>query len=73
MRLSHLIEQFVLAERDTTIGTLARYFGISEDRCRQEVAAIVPYGVELTLDNRVLVAEQERSSAVRRHYAVTNN
>ena len=54
MRLSHLIEQFLVCERDTTVVDLAREFSVSEARCLDELATICVYGITVTSEGRVL-------------------
>lgn len=59
VRLSHRIEQFILAQGTTTVGTLARHFRITKARCWQELGEIVPYGVVVRADGTVIVAAAE--------------
>lgn len=54
MRLSHQIERYLVVEGQTSVAALSRYFGISEARCREELASLIPYGVELHDDGEVL-------------------
>ena len=49
MRLSHQIEQFIFQQGHTNVERLADYFGISPARCLEELAAILPYGVQVGL------------------------
>lgn len=57
MRLSHRMELYLIEERRSTVREMARQFGLTEDRCRAELYEIVPFGVEVTADDRVLVAD----------------
>ncbi len=57
MRLSHQIEQFVYSHGSTTLRELSRLFGVSEQRCREELAEIEVYGVTVGPDGHVLAAE----------------
>ena len=57
MRLSHLIEQFVFSERTTTVTQVARLFGVSEQRCQEELSSIAPFGVIVTPDGMVEVRD----------------
>lgn len=57
MRLSHLIEQYIAREGHTTVRALSDEFGISEYRCRQELAEIVPYGVLVSPEGCVDLCE----------------
>ena len=53
MRLSHLIEQYLVCERETTVTDLARRFSVSEARCLDELDAICDYGIIVTRGGRV--------------------
>lgn len=55
MRLSHQLEQYILGEQQSTVQEMARWFGVSESRCRAELMEIEPFGVRLTDDDRVLL------------------
>lgn len=59
MRLSLQIEQFLFQHRTTTIKTLARRFRISEDRCWEELTALMPFGVAVDHDGQILAEEAE--------------
>lgn len=54
MRLSHQIERYLTTEGQTTVSDLSRHFGISESRCVEELAGLIPYGVQLREDGAVL-------------------
>lgn len=54
MRLSHQIERYLVAEGQTTVTELSRYFGISESRCREELLGLIPFGVQLHDDGAVM-------------------
>lgn len=54
MRLAQLIEQWLLAQRATTVRSLAARFGITEDRCRDELAVLRAYGVDVANDGQVV-------------------
>lgn len=55
MRLSHQIERYLLGAGHSTVREVADWFGLSEQRCREALLEIEPYGVELTSDGRVLL------------------
>jgi hypothetical protein len=57
MRLSHRIEQFVAERGRTSVRELAHWFGISDERCREELNWISPFGVELKNDDTVQLRE----------------
>jgi DeoR/GlpR family transcriptional regulator of sugar metabolism len=57
MRLAHQIEQFVYAHGSTTLRELSRLFGVSEQRCREELAEIEVYGVTVGDDGQVLTVQ----------------
>lgn len=59
MRLSLLIEQFVSQHEVTTITAIARQFGISEQRCQDELAAIAPFGVDVSTAGMVSIHEKD--------------
>jgi hypothetical protein len=45
MRLSHQIEQFLIENPHTTVSAIAEWFGLSQWRCLDELAALEPFGV----------------------------
>lgn len=59
MRLSHQIERFLLGERHTTVQVISRHFGISRRRAMEELAGIVPFGVEVRSNGDVFVIDDK--------------
>lgn len=70
MRLSHRMEQFLASMPRTTVRMLARRFGVSEIRCREELEQIMPFGVELTDDGLVFASADAPPQAARRRYRI---
>ena len=54
MRLAQQFEQFIVSERYTTLKTLSHFFHVSENRCREELAELSCYGVEITADDQII-------------------
>lgn len=50
MRLDLQMEQFIVSQGKTTVRALSRRFGVSEGRCREALAVMVPYGIEISDD-----------------------
>lgn len=63
MRLSLLIEQVLSENPRTTVREIARTLGISTRRCRDELAALAPFGVVVTAGDRVFVGEDHPGCA----------
>jgi len=59
MRLSHRIEQFVADRGRTSVKEVAQWFGISDDRCREEIHWMSPFGVELHGDDTIQIGEPD--------------
>ena len=58
MYLSLLIEQFIYSEKLTSVPALCERFAIDEQRCRQEVAPLARFGVEISDDGMIGVRTQ---------------
>lgn len=59
MRLSHQIEAYVYERRRTRLADLVERFGVGEERLRDELAALGPFGVRVTADDEVLVCGED--------------
>lgn len=62
MRLSHQFEQFILSRGVTTVKEITRFFGVSRRRCMEELREIIAYGVAVTEEGIVFVADKPKSN-----------
>lgn len=58
MRLGLQMEQYLVRAKVTTVSDLARQFGISLKRCRQELDSLAPFGIEVH-GSRVLAVQED--------------
>lgn len=55
MWLSLQMEQFLYGQSEPTVVQVARQFGISEGRCRQELEGLAPFGILVRSDGRIFI------------------
>jgi hypothetical protein len=66
MRLSHQIEQYLIEHPHTTVSAIADWFGVSEWRCLDELAALEPFGVVVDDDGSVATGEPSLGESAHR-------